>query len=208
MFKRHLCKSKLHSYYHFLDIYENPRWKNFINLSCPKCPKVIEIRNDTNLNFYTSLPRKGFMNLFHEPKRSVKMKNLCHLLPLFGTTRVKTLIELPPYSISVSLILEAHKNLKYKNKLSLLAHYANLFSAPNFRTFFIIIVLQCSKYFQNLLWRYLVFSTSQSLYIRTFPFIRMITRFNTQRWNKLYSKQIFTRPFKVIPRTVARNNTT
>ena len=71
---------------------------------------IIEIRNDTNLNFYTSLPRKGFMNLFREPKRSVKMKNLCHLLPLFGTTRVKTLIELPPYSISVSLILEAHKN--------------------------------------------------------------------------------------------------
>ena len=30
----------------FLDIYENPSRKNFINPSCPKHPKIIEIKND------------------------------------------------------------------------------------------------------------------------------------------------------------------
>ena len=30
-----------HVYYHIFDIYENPRSKNFINLSCPKHSKII-----------------------------------------------------------------------------------------------------------------------------------------------------------------------
>ena len=30
----------------FSDVYENPRRKNFINPSCPKYPKIIQIKND------------------------------------------------------------------------------------------------------------------------------------------------------------------
>ena len=39
----------------FLDIYENPRRKNFINPSCLKHPEVIEITSHIIVYFYTSL---------------------------------------------------------------------------------------------------------------------------------------------------------
>ena len=41
MSKRHIRKSNFHVCYNFLDIYENLKRKNFINLSCPKHPKII-----------------------------------------------------------------------------------------------------------------------------------------------------------------------
>ena len=41
--------------------------------------------------------------------------------------------------------------MKYKNKISLLVHYSNLFLAPTFGILFIIIVLQYGpKYYQQL----------------------------------------------------------
>ena len=55
MSKRHICKNNFHVCHHFLDIYENPGRKNFINPSCPKHPKIIEIKSDINFDFYTSL---------------------------------------------------------------------------------------------------------------------------------------------------------
>ena len=61
----------------------------------------------------------------------------------------------------------------------MLAHYSNLFSAPNFEKPFIIIVLQYApKYYQNPLPKH--FIVSQPFYIRTSPAIRMITGINTQ----------------------------
>ena len=70
-------------------------------------------------------------------------------------------VEIPTSAISVSL-KEQSENPKYKNKASLLVHYANLFSAPNFGVLFIIIILQYApRYYQK--------PICQSLYIRTSP---------------------------------------
>ena len=51
MSKRYICKRKFHVCYHFLDIYESPRRKNFINPSCPKHPKIINWNKKWH-NFY------------------------------------------------------------------------------------------------------------------------------------------------------------
>ena len=58
-------------------------------------------------------------------------------------------VEIPTSAISVSL-KEQSENPKYKNKASLLVHYANSFSAPNFGILFIIIILQYApRYYQK-----------------------------------------------------------
>ena len=73
MSKRHICRSKFQVRYLFLDIYENPRRKNFINLSCAKHSKIIEIKNDKLLFLYFLLVhQKAFIFLRHQ--RSVKKK--------------------------------------------------------------------------------------------------------------------------------------
>ena len=73
--KRYICKSKFHVCYQFLDIYENPRTKNFINPSCPKHHKIIEIKNDIIFIFTLIC---GASERFHLPTY------------INGTTRVKT----------------------------------------------------------------------------------------------------------------------
>ena len=83
MSKRYICKNKFHVCYHILDVYENHRRKNYINPSCSKHPKF---------------------HLFEVPKRSVKMKNLCHFSPLLHWDN---------NAISVSLTKEIHKNYTY-----------------------------------------------------------------------------------------------
>ena len=113
MSKRHICKSKFHVCYHFLDIYENPR-KNFISPSWLKHPKIIKWNKKSDkslfLHFFV-VPQKGF--IFLRYKKSVKIKSLCRFPPFFliGTTRVKTVfVELPIYTIFVFLRIEIHKN--------------------------------------------------------------------------------------------------
>ena len=131
MFKRHICKSKFHVCCQFFR-YKNPRRKYFLNPSCPKHPKIIEIKNDIIFCFYTFL--WCLKKVLRRPKGK---SNICHChFPSsvgIGMTRIKTVflvVELPTYAISVSLTLE-----------SLLAHYCHLFSARNLGILFIIIVL-------------------------------------------------------------------
>ena len=92
MSKRYICKNKFHVCYHNLDVYENPRRKNYINPSCPKHPKF---------------------HLFEVPKRSVKMKKFMSFFPLITLGQQGLglrFVELPNYAISVSLTKEIHKN--------------------------------------------------------------------------------------------------
>ena len=56
----------------FLDIYENPGEKNFINPSCPKHLKITEIKNDKSLfQHFFLVPQKDFMKAFWKVKRRV-----------------------------------------------------------------------------------------------------------------------------------------
>ena len=70
----------------FLDIYENPRRKKFINPSCSKHPKIIEIKNDIIFIFALlcganrSSPES--FHFFESPKRSVRTTNLSFLPPI------------------------------------------------------------------------------------------------------------------------------
>ena len=114
--------------------------------------------------------RKAFIKPFWCTKRSVKIKKLCHFSPLFriGMTRVKIVfVEFLTYAIFIYLTIGIHKNRTWsiKTKLvSLLAHYSNSFSAPNFGILFIIIVLKYAPtYYQDPLPRYLIYSVSQSI---------------------------------------------
>ena len=69
-----------------LYIYVDSRRKIFLNPSCTKCPKVIEINNIINLYFHTSLcaskrfyeRRKVFITPFWGTKKKSKNKKLCH----------------------------------------------------------------------------------------------------------------------------------
>ena len=65
MFKRHIYKSKFRVCYQFFR-YENPRRKNFVNPSCPKHPKIIEIKYDIIFYFHTSF---GASESFHEGRQ-------------------------------------------------------------------------------------------------------------------------------------------
>ena len=78
-----------------------PVEETLFNPSCPKHPKIIEIKSYINFYFYTSSwcfrkiykSQIAFIKPFEAPERSVKMKNLYHFSPVFriGTTRVKTM---------------------------------------------------------------------------------------------------------------------
>ena len=95
----------------FLDIYEDPRRKNFINPSCPK-HKIIEIKNDIIFIFTLFVvPQKGF--IFLRPrKEGVRIKNLHHFSVFLhwddmGRDCVLLNFQLKPF---VSSTLEIHKN--------------------------------------------------------------------------------------------------
>ena len=63
--KTDICKSKFNVCYHFLDIYENPRRKSFINLSCPKHPEIIHWNKKWHkflFSHFFVVPQKGFIN--------------------------------------------------------------------------------------------------------------------------------------------------
>ena len=77
--KRYICKSFMFVAI-FLDIYENPRRKNFTNSSCPKHREIIEINNETIFIF----------TLLCGSVR-IKIHVIFHFSPLFHrTTSVKT----------------------------------------------------------------------------------------------------------------------
>ena len=69
----------------FVDIYKNPRRKDFFNPSYPKRPKIIKIKNeffffyifwDVSKKLYDS--RKTFITFLRHQKRSAKIKILCY----------------------------------------------------------------------------------------------------------------------------------
>ena len=83
--------------------------------------------------------------------------------PLYSGLRPQTLrlcfCRTPDLYHFVSLTIEIHKKEHevFLYKTSLLAHYSNLFLAPNLGILFIIIVIQYScKYYQIPLPRYLI----------------------------------------------------
>ena len=69
----------------FWDIYESPWGKFFIKPSYPKHPKIIHWnkKNDINLYFHTSLWYLKRFYTFEKPNWIVKIKKLCHFVPLF-----------------------------------------------------------------------------------------------------------------------------
>ena len=86
----------------FLDIYENPRRKDFINSSCPKHPEII----NWNKKWHEFL----FSHFFVVPLKKVSSswgseKNCA----LTETTRVEAVF-LSTYAISVSVTVEIHEN--------------------------------------------------------------------------------------------------
>ena len=113
MSKRYICKSKFHVCYHFLDIYENPGRKNFINPSCPKHCKIIHWNKKWhNFYFHTSLWCLRKVSSFWDTKKKCKNKRF-FIFPLYsiGTTRDWLhFVKLPTYVISISLTTEIHKN--------------------------------------------------------------------------------------------------
>ena len=84
----------------FLDIYENPRRKTFINPFCPKHPKIINWNKKWHkFSHFLVLPQKGFLLAFIKPflihQNGVKVYDIPPppaLSILFGIepTRVKT----------------------------------------------------------------------------------------------------------------------
>ena len=92
MSKRHICKSKFHACYHFLDIYKSLRRKKVINPSCPKHPKIIWNKKGQKFLFsrFFVVSQKSFILSRHQ-KELWKWKYLCHFPPMFRfrTTRVE-----------------------------------------------------------------------------------------------------------------------
>ena len=116
MSQRPLFKINFNVCYYFLDIYENPKRKNFINSSCLKHPKIINWNQKLHkflfLHFFVGYLKK--VSSFDAVKRSVKINNLCQFPPLFqiDTTRVKRLcvfVKLLTSAISVFLSIEMHE---------------------------------------------------------------------------------------------------
>ena len=69
----------------FYDTYENPRGKNFINPSCPKHPKIIEIKND--MFFFTlicgaSKRPEGLHKIFLMHQKKCENKKFRSFFPL------------------------------------------------------------------------------------------------------------------------------
>ena len=123
------CKSKFHVCYHFLDIYENLRIKNFINPSCPKLPKIIEIKSDVNFYFHTSLwclwRPESLHKTFWSTKKKCENKKFMSFPPVFGikTTRVKTMFfELLTCATFISLLIEIYKNRTWSMKTNLVCY--------------------------------------------------------------------------------------
>ena len=114
-----------------VDIHGNSRRKNFINPSCLKRPEIIEIENDKKI-FHTIFwglikvlwqsedLQKTFLR--HQ-KRSEKIKILSYFPPYSGL-RWQWLIrlcfvEIPTYTISISLTIETHKSKTWSIKTKL-----------------------------------------------------------------------------------------
>ena len=76
--------SKFHVCYQFLDTYENPGRKTFINPSCPKHPKIINWNKKWQI-FIFILPcgASERFHLFEAPKRSMKIEKFVIFLPYF-----------------------------------------------------------------------------------------------------------------------------
>ena len=125
--------------------------------------------------------RKAFRRPFWGTKKKCENENLCHFSRLYGIgTKSKTVFLSNYRLMSFRFLNTRDTNLKCKNKTSLLTHYFNLFSTPNFGIRFNIIVLQYApKYYQKPPGRYLVYFANRSLYVGPSPIIRMITGINT-----------------------------
>ena len=133
--------------------------KEIIDPSCPKYPKrLIEVKIHINFYFHTFVGAilryqkeewkqkihvafPSYSRLGRQGLRLIKTPDLCHFHFLSNRGTQK-------------------QNLKYKHKTSLLAHYSNLFSAPNLGIFFLVIVLYVPNYYHNPLRRYLIYSVS------------------------------------------------
>ena len=73
MSKRRICKSKFHVCYHFLDIHENLRRKDFINPHATNILKqLMEIKNGINFIFTLLCGASKKFYLLEAPKRSSK----------------------------------------------------------------------------------------------------------------------------------------
>ena len=111
MSKRYICKSKFHVCYHFfLDIYENPRRKNFFNLSCPKHCKIIKWHN---FYFHTSLWCLRKVSSFWGTEKecqNIKFMLFFPFIPLGWQGLRLRFVKLPTYTISISLTTKMHKN--------------------------------------------------------------------------------------------------
>ena len=96
--------------YHFLDIYENPKRKNFINLSCSKHSKSIKIKNDKFLfSHFFEVPFFFEVSSFGSTTKKCENKKLMSFPPLFsglGQGLIKTVfVKLLTYAIFVSLTI-------------------------------------------------------------------------------------------------------
>ena len=115
----------------FVDVHENSRRKSFINPSCPKRPKIIEIKNDKKLFhsfFWCPIkvlwrPEDLHKTFLRHQERSEKMKILSYFPPYSGLRWQWLLrlcfVEIPTYTISISLTIETHKNKTWSIKTKL-----------------------------------------------------------------------------------------
>ena len=121
MSKRHICKSKFHVCYHFFRHLWKPWEKNFIDSSCSKHPKIINLnKNDTDFYFHTSFWCVREVSSFWGTRKKCENKKAPIIPPpppppspySIWATRVKTAFcrNLDLCAISVSLTIEIHKN--------------------------------------------------------------------------------------------------
>ena len=79
--------SKFHVCYHFLDTYENPGRRTFINLSCSKHPKIINWNKKWHrflFSYFFVVLQKGFIFLRHQ-KEVWNFRGNCTRLYFFLT---------------------------------------------------------------------------------------------------------------------------
>ena len=90
------------------------RRKNFINPSCPKHRKIINWNKKwQNFYFHTSLWCLRKVSSFWSTKIKCENKTFMSFFPLIPLGRQGLrlrFVELPTYTISVSLMIEIHKN--------------------------------------------------------------------------------------------------
>ena len=100
MSKRHICKSKFHVCYHFLDIHENLRRKDFINPHATNILKqLMEIKNGINFIFTLLCGASKRFYLLEAPKRSSKTKTKKQNVPsVFGIGRTRVISVFMSYS--------------------------------------------------------------------------------------------------------------